>query len=202
MRLFEHITERSEKSWVWFSSRAHGSHAKGWLALLAFLEPIISPIVPETLMVAMLLAGSDERRWKVYAALTTACSFLGGLVAYGVGMLIFNYFGDPILSYFGIADIHATAQMLLGGSIFIVMFFVTFTPLPDKVFTILAGFLGVPFLPYAAGFLFGRALRFTLVAYLVHKVGPKILDALNKYFVWVAAAALVIGVIYIALHLM
>ncbi|MDB5225616.1 MAG: DedA family protein [Candidatus Adlerbacteria bacterium] len=196
MHLLEHITERGERSWAWFSQRAHSQHAKMWLAILSFLEPIISPIVPETLMVAMLLAGSNDRRWKAYAALTTAFSFLGGLVGYGIGMLAFYYFGEGLLAYFGLGDLHAQAQFLLGGSIFVVMFFVTFTPLPDKVFTILSGFFGVPLLPYAVGFLAGRALRFTLVAYMVHRMGPRILDVLNRYFLWVAVAVLVLGIIY------
>jgi membrane protein YqaA with SNARE-associated domain len=196
MDLFERITQRGERSWHWFAERAHGRHAKVWLAILSFLEPIILPIVPETLMAAMLLAGSDDRKWKKYAALTTVFSFAGGMVAYGIGMLAFYYFGEGILVYFGLVDIHAYAQTLLGGSIFIVMFFVTFTPLPDKVFTILAGFLGVPFLPYAAGYLGGRALRFSLVAYMVHRMGPRILDVLNRYFLWVAVVVLVLGIIY------
>jgi membrane protein YqaA with SNARE-associated domain len=196
MRVLEHISQRGERSWEWFKERAHGRHAQAWLAVLSFLEPIILPIVPETLMVAMLMAGSDGGKWKKYAVLTTASSFAGGMAAYGIGWLAFSYFGEGILAYFGLVDIHASAQALLSGSIFIVMFFVTFTPLPDKVFTILSGFLGVPFLPYALGYLGGRALRFSLVAYLVHRMGTKILEVLNRYFMWVALVVLVLGIIY------
>jgi len=196
MHLLEHITQRGERSWSWFKDRAHSKHAQVWLAVLSFFEPIISPIIPETLLAAMLLAGSDDAKWKKYAALSTAFSFAGGLVGYGMGVLIFKYFGEAMLAYFGLGDIQNYTQLLFGSGIFMVMFFVTFTPLPDKAFTILSGFFGMPFVPYAIGYLGGRGLRFTLVAYLTHRMGPRILDVLNRYFFWVAVVLLVVGIIY------
>jgi membrane protein YqaA with SNARE-associated domain len=196
----EHITTAQERGWQWFSERAHGKHAVFWLVVLAFLEPIFSPLVPETLLVAMLLAGSDERKWKRYSAITTASSFAGGVAGYGVGMLAFHLFGIALLSYLGLSDIHGTIATILAGNIFLVMVFITFTPIPDKAFTLLSGFVGAPFLPYAAGFLVGRAARFTLVAYLVHRFGAKVLEAINKYSSWAAVAVVAILTAYAIVH--
>lgn len=200
MHLPEHITTAHERGWQWFSKRAHSKHAVFWLVVLAFLEPVISPIVPETLLVAMLLAGSDERKWKKYSVITTAASLAGGLAGYGVGLLAFKFFGEALLGTFGLADIHGTISTILAGNIFLVMIFITFTPIPDKAFTILSGFVGAPLLPYAAGFLIGRAARFTLVAYLVHRFGEKILDTINRYLLWAGGAGVAIFTAYAIVH--
>ena len=98
------------------------------------------------------------------------------------------------------STIHDTISTILSGNIFLVMAFVTFTPLPDKFFTLLSGFVGAPFLPYAAGFLVGRAVRFTLVAYLVHRFGSRVIDAINKYSAYVAVGVVLLGIIYGMVH--
>lgn len=200
MHLPEHISTRGERGWKWFSERAHGKHAVGWLAVLAFFEPLFSPIVPETLMVAMLLARSDERLWKKYAFVTTASSVLGGIVAYGVGFLALHYFGMEWLSYLGLGATAESVAAILETSIFPLMILVTFTPIPDKAFTIVAGFVGAPFLPYLAGYVIGRTARFTLVAYLVHRFGAKVLEAVNRYSTFAAVAAIAILVAYAMVH--
>ena len=200
MHVSEHITGASERGWQWFSERAHGRHAIGWLIVIAFLEPIFSPIVPETLMVAMLLARSDDWLWKKYAAITTVASFLGGMTGYMVGFMAFRWFGESLLGYFGLGDIAATVGTIISGNIFLIMIFITFTPIPDKAFTILSGFVGAPFLPYAFGYLIGRTARFTAVAYAVHRWGMKVVELLNRYFMYAALILLAIGTIYVMVH--
>lgn len=200
--LFEHITTMREKSWKWFAARAHGKHAVAWLGILSFLEPLISPIVPETLLVAMLLAGSDEKKWKKYSFVTTAWAVAGGVLGYLIGAFFFRGFGEWLLGLTGTGEIHRfTQDILTGGSIFLLMLLITFTPIPDKPFTYLSGFLGAPFLPYFAGFLIGRALRFTTVAYLTHRYGAQVLGIINKYFFWFTIAILALLALYGIVHL-
>src|SRR3989344_5455982 len=133
--LLEHITTARDKSWKWFTTHAEGPHALFWLCLLSYLEPFISPIVPEALMAAMILAA--RHKWKLYAALTTIFSFLGGITGYLLGMFLFREFGEAILRFTGFGEIHEVSQMILGGNIFLIMFFIAFTLLPDKPFTYL-----------------------------------------------------------------
>jgi membrane protein YqaA with SNARE-associated domain len=197
----EHIMTRGERGWKWFSDRAHGKHAVAWLAVLAFFEPIFSPIVPETLMAAMLLARSDNRLWKKYAAVTTISSVLGGVAGYGLGYLAMRAFGLEWLSFLGLGNATETIATILAGNIFLIMIVVTFTPLPDKAFTIVSGFLGVPLLPFVGGYIIGRTARFTLVAYLVHRFGSKVLEVINKYSTIVALGTIAILVAYAMVHL-
>ncbi|MDE2213162.1 MAG: DedA family protein [Patescibacteria group bacterium] len=183
--------------WEWFSARAHGRHAIAWLILLSFLEPIFVPIAPESLMVAMILAGPHY--WKKYAAITTIASTLGGIVGYSVGAFLFREFGVFLLTRYGLHQWFHVVQHLLAGNVFFVMLFLMFSPIPDKVFIILAGFLHVPFLPYIAGFFLGRALRFGLVAWLVNRWGIHILNIVRRYFEILAALVIAL-VLYFLLH--
>ncbi len=190
--MLERIDSLRSRSWAWFDARAHGPHGIFWLSLLSFLEPIVSPIVPETLMVAMLL--SRPEHWKRYALITAFFSFLGGVCGFWLGWFLFTGIGDWVLSFYGLEAWFARAQELFAGNVFVVMLLITFTPIPDKVFVLMAGFLRVPFLQYAAGFLAGRTLRFFIVAYVTHRFGGKVIELVNRYF---AACALAAGAVLV-----
>ena len=193
--MLEEIDSFKSRSWAWFDARAHGPHAVFWLALLAFLEPIISPVVPETLMVAMLLSKGEY--WKRYAFITACFSFLGGICGFWLGWFLFAGVGDWVLSLYGLEVWFARAREMFAGNVFTVMLLVSFTPIPDKVFVILGGFLRVSFFPFAAGFLIGRTLRFFAVAYLTHRFGGRIISLINRYFTIFALLISVIAVLFV-----
>lgn len=197
--LLEHITTMRDRAWAWFAARAGSKHAIFWLCLLSYLEPFLSPIVPEALMAAMILA--KKEKWKFYAALTIFFTFLGGVTGYLLGAFLFRGVGDKILAFFGFSEVHGVVQTLIGGNIFLIMFFIAFTLLPDKPFTYLAGFLGLPFLAYAGGLLLGRAMRILLVAYFTVRFGAQILELVNRYFFWFALVVLAIFAAYGIVHL-
>jgi membrane protein YqaA with SNARE-associated domain len=193
--MLELIKGARDRSWGWFKERAHSKYAIFWLCLLAFAEGIVSPIVPETLLVAMLLAGSA--RWRFFAAITSLSSIAGGIVGYLIGLFVFQTVGAGLISYFGWEAAFAEAGRLLSMHAFSSMFWVSFTPIPDKIFVLASGFLGVSFLPYILGYISGRTLRFFLVAYLVHRYGERVLALINRYFSLLAliAALLIAAVI-------
>jgi len=60
-----------------------------------------------------------------------------------------------------------------------------FTPIPYKVFTVSAGVVGMPLVPFILGSAVGRAARFFLVAGLIRAMGEKAADRLR---VWVDSA--------------
>lgn len=182
--MLERIKGVTDRSWKWFSARAHGKHAKAWLVFLSLVEPIFSPIVPETLMVAILLSGSS--RWKYYAWITSLSSVAGGALGYIVGYLLFSSVGSHLIALYGLSTTFEEAKRLLGGAIFFTMFLVSFSPLPDKVFVLASGFLGVSFPQFFAGYVIGRTLRFYLVAYLVHRFGASFMNIISKYFTPIA----------------
>ena len=198
MHILEHITTMRERSWAWFDARAHGTHAQAWLAITAFLEPTVSPIVPEALLAAILLSKSD--RWVRYAVIASAASLAGGVFGYFIFGFLYDIFGTPIVGLYGLQEQMAQAQVLLAGSIFAIMLFATFTPVPDKALVMAAGGLGAPFIPFLFGYLAGRTARFFLVAYLVHRFGATILAVINRYFFYLALLVVLVFVYYISAH--
>src|SRR3989344_1590889 len=109
MPILEHISAASERTWEWFKMRAHGKYALWWLVLLAITEPVFSFIVPETLLIAILLAGS--RRWKFYAFVTSAASTMGSVIGYFVGAYLFDIFGRALIAFYGWENYFAKAQV-------------------------------------------------------------------------------------------
>lgn len=152
-------------------------------------------------MVAMILAGREH--WKKYATITTVASTLGGIAGYFIGAFLFREFGVALLTHYELHHWFSAVRTLLEGSVFVVMLFVTFTPIPDKAFVILAGFFHVPFIPYVLGFFFGRALRFGFVAFLVQRFGGRVFSVVRKYFeaLAVIVAAILIYEVLHAFHL-
>ena len=76
------------RSLNWFTPRAHGVHARFWLALLTFSESSFFPIPTVTFLIPILLAGA--KRWLYYALFTTFFSVLGGIFGYFVGVFFFD----------------------------------------------------------------------------------------------------------------
>src|SRR3989344_7527998 len=110
--MLEYIAGVRDRSWAWFKERAHGKHAIFWLCALAFSEAIISPIVPETLLVAMLLAGSQ--RWRFFSAITSLASIAGGIVGYMIGMFLFQTIGAGLISLYGLEEAFSAASRVMG----------------------------------------------------------------------------------------
>jgi membrane protein YqaA with SNARE-associated domain len=193
--MLERITEIKDRSWEWFSRRAHTKGALWWLLLITFLEPIISPIVPETLLVAILLAGSQ--RWKFYAAITAITSIAGGVAGYFIGAFLFELIGAWLVSIQGLEAVFTHAQTLMQQHVFVTMIIASFTPLPDKAFVLAGGFLGASFLPYILGYALGRTVRIFVVAYLTKRYGSAIIATINRYFMLFALVAVALFLIIV-----
>lgn len=188
--MIDRVLSVRDRSWTWFKERADSKYAFWWLMLLAFLEPTISPIIPETLLAAMLLAGTH--RWKFYAFWTTVSSIAGGVVGYGIGALFFKTIGETIINLYHLGPHMERAQTLFSENVFQTMFVVTSTPVPDKIFVFIAGVLGINFWLYFLGYCAGRGLRIFAIAWLLQKYGPKMLDITDRYLGWFSLAFLVL----------
>lgn len=186
----EFIRIHGGRLWEWFRARAHGPHALFWLIVLSVLEPVFSPIIPETLMVPMVLAHREG--WKTYAAIVVGFTAAGSIIGYLIGGLFFNTLGSYLLSLQHAGAIFERAQALMSAHAFLTMFWVAFTPLPDKAFVLAAGFLSSPFAPFLLGFIIGRAGRVFLLAYVLHRYGTQAMALMRRYFAALAVVALLI----------
>lgn len=182
--------------WEWFKARAEGPHALLWLLVLSLLEPIVSPIMPETLMIPIVLAGT--KRWKFYAIVTAATTTIGCAIGYFIGAFLFGIVGAYLIELYNLGVYFLEAQRLMGEHSFSTMFWVSFTPLPDKVFVLAAGFLSAPFWGFLLGSLLGRMGRTLLLAYLAHRYGEAAITFVRRYFIWLAVlAAIIIAAVFL-----
>ena len=169
-------------------------HAPWYLGGLSFSESTFFPIPPDVMLAPMVLA-KPERGWH-YAALCTVASVVGGMVGYALGALAFDFI-EPLIARYGYEEKFASAQQAFVDYGFWVVLLAGFSPIPYKVFTIAAGVVGMPFLPFVLGSAAGRAGRFFLVAGLIILGGEKMAAKLRQHveFLGWAAVVLVIGLI-------
>ncbi len=168
------------RSWEWFRMRAHGTHAKAWLFVLCYTEAFISLIVPDPLLA--LMASAVPNKWLRATLIATLAATLGAITGYLVGALMFDSIGERLIEWYGLQSEAAYASELLGRSVFWVTLIVAFTPFPDKVFVILAGFLGLNPVVMTIAFAIGRGARFGLVGYFSAKYGERLMLIMLRVF--------------------
>lgn len=185
MRLFSTLYARAMK---W----ARHPRAPYYLAGLSFAESSFFPIPPDVMLAPMALA-RPQRAW-VYAGLTTAASVIGGLAGYLIGWLAFEFI-EPVLHRAGYWERYLAARAWFDAWGFWAVFVAGFSPIPYKVFTIAAGVIGMPLLPFVLASIIGRGGRFFLVAGLMAWGGVRMEQALHRYvdrIGWATVAALAI----------
>lgn len=178
--MFFYLTKVKNQSVEWFKERAHGTHAKTWLALLSFSEASFFVVPPDVLLIAILMAGAS--RWVFYATLTTITSVVGGIFGYLIGFLFFDAIGFRIIEFYNLTEQMKEIQFLYNNNAFWVIFTAAFTPIPYKLFTLSAGFFKINIVTFIVASVFGRGLRYFIVAYITKIFGGKITHLLLKYF--------------------
>lgn len=191
MRIFSALYDRVMH---WSAHR----HAPWYLAGLSFTESSFFPIPPDVMLAPMALA-RPERAWHL-AALTTVASVLGGLFGYLIGHYAFTFI-EPWIQRVGYAQAYQHAQDWFREWGFWAIFIAAFTPIPYKMFTIAAGVIAMPLLPFVIASLIGRGARFFLVAGIMQWVGARMERVLRRYIDrigWVMVLAALIA--YFALR--
>ena len=135
------------------------------LLLYAALESIILPIPVDPLLVAVVLAKSNQ--WWQIAFACTVASVIGGAGGWALG----TYFGSHMHSLVeslpvALVTPSAFATVKAGFTEFglVLVFLGAFSPLPYKVIAVSAGIGGFGLLPFLFMSFIGRGLRFGVVA--------------------------------------
>lgn len=180
----------------WFVVRAHGAHAKAWLAALSFTEASFFPFPPDALLLPILFV--DASRWVYYAFITTLFSVLGAIFAYIIGAFLFDMVGNIIISTYGLEEEMQYIATLFEDNAFWTIFAAAFTPVPYKAFTLSAGFFSVNFFIFVTASVMGRGARFFALGYIARRYGKTLGSLIFKY-INVASIALVITGILVVL---
>lgn len=167
-------------------------HAERWLVGVSVAEASFFP-VPVDVMLAPMVMAKRERAWYL-ATITTIASVVGGLLGFFIG----SFFFESIESWLAQSSYwhhYETAVRWFGDYGFWAMLAAGFTPIPFKVFTIAAGAVSMPLLPFVAACIVGRGARYGLVAALVRWAGPSIEQHLLEYIDRIGWAMLALIVI-------
>lgn len=166
------------------------------LGVLSFAESSFFPIPPDVMLAPMSLAHPRRAWW--YATLTTVTSVLGGLFGYLIGAFFFGAIASWLeASRYWPAFQTAQAWFVEWG--FWAILIAGFSPIPYKVFTIAAGVMGMPLLPFVLASLAGRGGRFYLVAGLMRWGGEKMEQMLHRHvdtLGWIVVALVLVLIVF------
>ena len=156
----------------WTMALAAHPHALLALAVISFAESSVFPIPPDVLLIPMILA-ARARAWTI-ALVCTIASVAGGVAGYGIGALLFETLGRPIVELYGYLDrFHEFQARYEEWGAWIVAG-AGFTPFPYKVITITSGVMHLDFAVFMVASVLSRGARFFLLAALLWYFGPPI----------------------------
>lgn len=149
------------------------------LIIMSFAEASFFPIPPDVLLIPMGISNPD--RAILYASVTTVSSVAGAIFGWWIG----KKFGRKILKLIVSEDMISKADRYFdkyGGQ---TLFFTGFTPIPFKVFTILAGVSRLKVKDVIIWSFLGRGARFLIEGIIIMYFGDQAVHIINDYFPWI-----------------
>lgn len=169
-----------EKLYSKVLSWAKHRHAPKYLAAISFAEASFFPIPVAVMLLPMCLA-TPSKAYK-YAGLTLVFSVVGGIAGYLLGWGAYELIEPFVQSHAAQLD---KAKVWFSEYGVWVVLMAGFSPIPYKIFTITAGLLSMPFIPFIGASIIGRASQFYLIAFLVSKFGPAMEPKIRQYIEWI-----------------
>jgi len=176
----------------WTIKKAAHPHAAWWLALFSFMEASFFPVPPHPLLGLMCLA--EPKKAIRFAAIATLASVLGGLLGYAIGWGLYDSVGTELLAWLGMTESFPVAACYLreyGSEIIMIK---GATPIPFKLLTITAGFIGMNLVSFILASIVSRSISFMLVGVLFRLFGAPIKRFIDKYLGLVTAGFVVLVV--------
>ncbi len=163
----------------WTLAKAADSRAEWWLAAFAFVEASFFPIPPHPLLGIMCLA--EPRKAVRFALIATLASVAGGLLGYAIGHFLYDSIGTQLLAALHLTQSFPKAACYLreyGAEIIMIK---GATPIPFKLLTITAGFIGMPLLTFIGASIISRSISFLIVGVLFRLFGAPIKALIDRY---------------------
>ncbi|WP_309621425.1 YqaA family protein [Novosphingobium sp.] len=167
------------KLYDWTMAKAVHPHAEWWLALFAFVEASFFPVPPHPLLGIMCLA--EPKKAIRFALIATLGSVAGGMLGYAIGHFLYDTVGAQLLAWLGLTESFPKAACYLNSYGFWIFVAKGATPIPFKLLTITAGFIGMDLLRFVLGSVVSRSISFLLVGILFRLFGAPIKAFIDKY---------------------
>lgn len=177
----------------WTMDKAAHPAAVWWLAFFCFIEASFFPIPPHPLLGLMCLA--EPKKAIRFGTIATLSSVAGGLLGYAIGWGLWDSVGQWLVGLLGMTQSFPVAACYLREFDFEAILIAGATPVPFKLLTISAGFVGMNLATFLLASLVGRGMIFFTVGVLFRVFGAPIKRFIDKYLGLVTAAfvALVVG---------
>jgi membrane protein YqaA with SNARE-associated domain len=180
----------------WCIAAAGKPHAAWIMGIVSFVESSFFPVPPDAMLIPMALARPDKAYF--YATLCTVTSVAGGLLGYFIGAVLYDSLGLWLMQLYGYGNkIEAFREAYREWGTWIILL-KGMTPIPYKIVTIASGFTGYPVIPFIFLSFVARGMRFYLVAFLLHRYGPRAREIIEKrlgFWVTVSGLTLLLGII-------
>jgi len=150
------------------------------LSALAFIESIFFPVPPDVLLLVM--GAAKPKKALYYGLICSIFSVLGGALGYLLGFFAWQTMDTFFFRFVFSPELFTKVGGLFEQNAFWAVFTAAFTPIPFKVFTVAAGAFQISFLPFIAGAMVGRPLRFLTVGALLYFFGAPVRTLVEKYF--------------------
>lgn len=164
-------------------------HADWGVAILAFLDACVSPIVPDIVFIPASIA-NPENAIKL-SIIATIAATLGSFLGYFIGYQFSDYAQRKIIPKKHMDQIRNLVDKYGGWAVF----WGAMAPIPYKFVAISAGVLRLNIWLYALATFLGRAKRFLIIGIPVYYFGPTVIPVVIKYS---KQAALVLAIIMFA----
>jgi membrane protein YqaA with SNARE-associated domain len=193
------LLSRNREAWLRRADAFSNSRwGVGLMALIAFADSSVLPVLPDLLLVPMLLLRPD--RWLMLSTVCVVASSVGGLVGYGIGHLAWATVGHSLVEMYGQAEHFQRYQHMVEKWGLWIIIAKSFTPIPYKFIAIAAGVASMNLLTFTIATVIGRALHFWIITALTVLWGQKMLLLIERYERWLVGlgllAAIGLGVAY------
>ena len=183
----------------WTMQKASHPQAQAWLAFFCFVEASFFPIPPHPLLGLMCLA--EPRKALRFGVIATLASVAGGIFGYFIGAVLFESVGVWLLGLIGLTDSFPTAACYLKEYDWEAIIIAGSAPVPFKLLTISAGFVGMNLITFVLASVVGRGMIFFTVGVLFRVFGAPIKGFIDRYLGLVTTAFVVLlvgGVVVLA----
>jgi len=174
----------------WTLAKAAHPRASWWLALFCFVEASFFPVPPHPLLGLMCLA--EPKKALRFAVVATLASVMGGFLGYAIGWGLYDTVGEQLLGWLGLTESFPRAACYLREQGFWIFVAKGATPIPFKLLTITAGFIGMGLGTFLLASIVSRSISFMAVGILFRLFGAPIKHFIDKYLAWVTAGFIVL----------
>jgi membrane protein YqaA with SNARE-associated domain len=169
------------------------------LGFISMIESIIFPLPVDPFLAGLTLA-VPSKAFK-FALICTIGSVIGGVIGWLLGYLIGPSIENLFLYFPWFTEEKFNAvKFAYKENGMLIIFLGAFTPLPYKIITITSGIAEVNIITFVLMSIFGRGIRFFIVAYLVKFFGKPALLFLQKHLL-ISSSILGIAIIFFLIYI-